>query len=374
MYNRYGMHGPNKDPTAISSMVALGMDCYTVVDKWEQVNQIRAARPNALILLRPFFAGGMANDPVLTAQRSCDHAIQFLDKTLHLVVGNELNIEGPFEALNPDSWKKMNEWVLKTVEVVRKNLPQAILHFPAISPGVGDDPDIMNPPGLGYCREAIEACDILDQHVYWPGRSAPSWAWEQRFEDWYGRRMKWHHALFPNKYLFLSECGPDDVRPLGTAEDIIEWFRILEDEFAYVLGGSLFMWNWGLENDYLNYYDKPYITGPLRDAEKKRFELPKTWVFDEGPEPPGPPPSPEGNIAEWLLEGLDKHLPPWSEWVGYNPHTSLTRAARDAGLGLAISGELRKPRDDRMVICQYFWKGLTWCYEYDYDNVRVIRY
>lgn len=300
-YNRWGMHGPNKPPTAISSMVALGMDCYTVVDLWEQVRQIRSARPNAIILLRPYFTGGLANDPVETAKRACDHALQFMDVTEHLVIGNEPNIEGPFEAMDPDSWKQLNEWVLRTTEIVRRNLPQAVVHFPAISPGVADDPDILDPPGLEYCREAVNACDVLDQHVYWPGRWAPAWAYEERFKEWYGRRMLWHHRLFPDKWIFLSECGPNDVQPLGTGEDIVEWFGILEREFPYCLGGALFMWNWGPKKDYQNYYDKEWLTEPLRTAPKKLFKMPTSWVYSEDEPEPDPEP---GDWASWAMRGM----------------------------------------------------------------------
>jgi len=579
-YCKWGMHGPNKDPTNISSMVSLGMDCYTVVDKWEQVSQIRAARPNALILLRPYFTGGLATDPVVIAQQACDHAIQFLDKTKHLVIGNELNIEGPFEAQNPDSWKKMNEWVLKTAEVVRQNLPEVILHFPAVSPGVGDDPDVidyplrkmivdtwleelivrrglgrkdkelmelmregidpaMDPPGLEYCRDAIAACDILDQHVYWPSRHP------ERFEPWFGRRMLWHHKLFPDKYIFISECGPTNVQPEGTAQDIIEWFNILESEFPYVLGGTLFMWNWGPENDHFNYYNKPKLIGALRDATKRQFEVPTNWIFNGGDgmqariwrrdlpglpvqtmdveaylggvvcsemycswllealkvqavaarayvmyhrehggkhpsqgadlctetccqqyresnitdksiravtetrgihlldasnkviqaqyiskcglgpcpycegrpghdgkqwpgrmcqygakvsaeqgkswreilkfyyphahlsdeETPSPPP-PEADIGEWLLEGMDQQLRLWHERVEYNPHTSLARAARNARppLGLPFSKELRKTRDSKVFVHQFFWTAMAWCRENEYDNIHIVYY
>jgi len=287
------MHGPNKTPTEISRMLAVGLDCYTVVDHFEQVRQIRTVRPNGVILIRPYFTGGLAVDPVETAQRACDHMVQYLDVTKHLVIGNEPNIEGPFDAMEPNSWKGLNNWVLRTAEVVRRNLPEVVLHFPAVSPGVGDDPDILNPPGLEYCREAVEECDVLDQHVYFPGRSAPAWAYEQRFEPWYGRRMLWHHRLFPNKWIYLSECGPNDVRPVGTGEDIIAFFRILEVEFPYWFGGALYQWNWGKGNDHLNYYDKGYVTEPLRMAPKKLFEMPTSWVYDEDT------PEPEPEPGEW---------------------------------------------------------------------------
>lgn len=297
-YNRWGIHGPNKTPTRISGMVGMGLDCYTVVDRFEQVRQIRNARPDSVILIRPYFTGGLSADPVKTAERACDHMLGYLDVTQHLVIGNEPNIEGPFEAMDPDSWKGLNKWVLETVGVVRRELPQVVVHFPAVSPGVGDDPDIMSPPGLEYCRDAVNECDVLDQHVYWPGREAPAWAYEERFKEWYGRRMLWHHRLFPDKWICLSECGPNDVRPLGTGEDIVAWYRILEAEFPYVFFTSLFMWFWGKKKDYLNYCDKPWLIERITEAAKKLYELPATWVYPgDGPEP-GPEP------GEWALTGV----------------------------------------------------------------------
>jgi len=103
------------------------------------------------------------------------------------------------------------------------------------------------------------------------------------------------------------------------------------------------------------------------------FFYPHAHLSDE--EQPSPPP-PEEDVGEWLLEDLDKHLPPWVEWEGYNPHTALARAARNAEppLGIAISGELRKAHDSKVLVHQFFWKGLVWCPEDEYNNLRVERY
>jgi len=94
--------------------------------------------------------------------------------------------------------------------------------------------------------------------------------------------MTWLHRYTPNKYMFISEAGPLDVRHSVAAEQIARWFRILEDEFPYVLGGAPFMWNWGQEHPELNYYDKPAIKNSMRTAPKKEFPLPANWIYEEG--------------------------------------------------------------------------------------------
>lgn len=358
--NKFGMHGPNHDPTEIPLMLSMGLDNYTVVDKWEQVSQIRAARPNALILIRPYFIGGMGIDPTIAARCACEHAEKFMPLTKHLVVGNELNIESPsFDSHNPDSWRQMNEWVLKTVEVARQLLPNAVIHFPAISPGVGDDPNVLNPPGLEYCREAVNACDILDQHVYWPSRHP------ERFEPWFGRRMLWHHGLFPNKYIFISECGPTDVVPEGTAQDVVEWFGILEAEFPYVLGGTLFMWNWGDSGPQFNYYDKPAIINALRDAMKVDFELPTSWEFGEEE----PVEFDVDKCGEWLRNELWNAL-----GVPYNPAAAFPVHARALGWGRPLAPEGRREWHGHLIAYQPFALGFLFCREHDWANIQAWRW
>lgn len=106
-----------------------------------------------------------------------------------------------------------------------------------------------------------------------------------------------------------------------------------------------------------------------------KFYYPHAHLSDE--EVPGPsPPPPEGDIAEQLLEDLDSYLPPWDKWWGYNPHTALARAARLAQppLGLPFSDEKRKKVGSKLIVYQFFWRGLAWCREKEYDNIHIVRY
>lgn len=360
--NRWGIHGPNHDPTNLESLLGLGFDNFVVVDKWEQVAFIRDRNPNAIILLRPYFEHGMNRGPTALAHWACDFLAPYMQYSKHVVIGNELNIEGPFDQNRPDEWRRMNDWVLATVRVVRSRLPEAIIHFPAISPGIGDDPNVMSPPGLEYCRAAIDACDILDQHCYWPIIK-----WEERFRPWFGRRMLWHHRLFPNKYIFISEAGPTDNRPAGTADDLIEWFRIIENEFPYCLGGNLYMWNWGPSAPMFNYHDKPELLARLRAAPKRLFEVPDSWVYDGNP-----PDNPSGDFEEWYRNYGWNHCP-WGE-IPYNPNAALPKAARAAGLGVPLAPEERFARNGKAWAGQRFALGFAYCEVGDWGNVRVAKY
>jgi len=86
--------------------------------------------------------------------------------------------------------------------------------------------------------------------------------------------------------MFISEAGPLDVRHHAAAEQIVQWFRILEDEFPYVLGAAPFMWNWGPKagEAQFNYFDKPHIIEAIRNSPKKEFTLPTSWYYGKSEE------------------------------------------------------------------------------------------
>lgn len=276
--NKWGLHGPNHDPTNIEAMTLLGCDNYTVLAKWEQVGMIRKARPNALILLRPYWGPtNLDEDPVEVAYW-CDNIVDSLWQYSHHVTAmNEANIEwggfGPHPG-RVEGWKRLNEWMLRWTEEFLKRRPDAIIHWPALSPGWGDDPNVMDPPGMWYCRESIEACHILDVHCYWSEG--------QHLSRWYGKRYELVHELFPSKFLFVSECAPNDYRRPGAAREVTEWFQELY-KYPYMLGGTAFTWMWnpGPDRQYHIIWNKPHIVEAMRSADKPLIEVPTNWEFEE---------------------------------------------------------------------------------------------
>lgn len=279
--NKWGMHGPNHEPLNIAEMCGLGGDCYVVVDKWGQVWTIRDLRPNALILLRAYWGScSLYDDPVDRARWCADFLEPYLWASKHMVIGNEFNTEAEgFAEDDIDGWRRLNDWIVASVTEFKRLVPDAVMHWPALSPWFGDYPPHLDPPGLTYCQESIALCDVFDAHIYWHPDN-PDWAGVEQ-----ARRMERLHHYAPNKYMFVSEAGPLDMRHLAAAEQITRWFRILEAEFPYVLGAAPFMWNWGPEHPELNYYDKPTIKNSMRTAPKQEFALPSSWVYEEE-EPP----------------------------------------------------------------------------------------
>jgi len=187
------------------------------------------------------------------------------------------------------------------------------------------------------------------------------------------------HELFPNKYLFVSECAPNDYRRPSAAQEVVEWFQDLYRR-KYMRGGTAFTWMWNWERQYHIIQNKPHIVGAMSSADKPLVEVPTSWEVGEELDvvvPPPPSPYSEGDIDEWLLEELGQHLPPWQHGkVDYNPHTGLARAARGAEppLGLPFTEELRKTRGSTVIVHQFFWRGACWCPEIDYNDIHIVRY
>jgi len=76
-------------------------------------------------------------------------------------------------------------------------------------------------------------------------------------------------------------------------------------------------------------------------------------------------------LEERLLSYLDKF---WTLKPRYNPATALSRAAREARLGLPISEEGRATEWGLRYALQFHAHGMVYCREGDWGHVKVVRY
>jgi hypothetical protein len=238
---------------------------YTVVvagnDHREQARQIRAARPNAMILLRPYWGDHnvFTNDPIQVA----DRCIELLGDLVpgvsrDVVIGNEPNVESPgFNQNDNDHWSTAGLWLEVANKRARERLPDAILHLCPASPGCGDDPALIGGGGQRLWHGAAAVCDRIDGHVYW-GRG-------KQLDPYYGlRHLYFLRQIYTGRDMYLSECGPVDVRDQGAAaSEIREWHR-RQLMLPWVSGYALFSWWWGGNHPEFNYADKPALLDSLR--------------------------------------------------------------------------------------------------------------
>lgn len=284
-----------------------------------------------------------------------------------------------------DAWECVNEPVVHTVEAMRQlaefqrvwaiqmranGLSSIVGNFSVGNPQVdsADNTNLMH-----YFRPAMEAGNYFAIHGYGcpEAMSHPRWQ-AMRYNELFvdaGMSMP----------VILTECGRDCG---STGHGYKEKYS---DE-QYI--PQLIQLDQALQADRLVKLATVFCLGTY--GSWKTFDLTENagrllgeYIVSQGdieeePEPEPPPPPPEEDIAEELLEDLDHYLPPWNDGqpVGYNPHVGLARAARLAQppLGLPISSELRGQFGSKIMVYQFFWAGMAWCHDGEYNNIHIVRY
>jgi hypothetical protein len=237
-----------------------------------QIPEIRAAYPNALILVRHYLENWYRDDAIQVAQAIAEWYKDVRSYTKHITYANEQNLsaEGhPFNDLYPPAllYEKVRDWNTTVLQNLRQLCPDAVIHFPALSQGHSDDQNDAGYVGFEVLRKCVEAHDFLDIHTYWNGS-------QNRTDPFYGRRYEKLHALFPKMRLFISECNSDVDVAADNGAGIAIWYAGLP---SYIEGTALFIWDsydnqkvWILKN-------KPNILNAMRN-------------FKPIPVPPQPPP------------------------------------------------------------------------------------
>lgn len=299
MKSRLGIHLPNGGFHGMWALDSFHWNAFVALHlNRNLIPEIREHYPDALVLVRHYLENWYASDPHRVALDIADWYPSVKAYTRHITFANEQNLasEGaPYGGLYPpDSlYEKINEWNLAVVKELRRLCPDAVIHFPALSQGHSDDQNDFGYVGFEICRPAVEACDYLDVHTYWNGAA-------NREDIYYGRRYRKARALFPNKRMFISECGSDVSMQRDDGADYVAWLNGLE---GYVEGACFFIWDSDVANAGWTIWNKSGITSAF-----KHYVPP----VSPAPEPtPAPVTSRPRAMLIALLRAFEKFSPKW---------------------------------------------------------------
>jgi lysozyme len=294
---KLGMGYPNNSSAHLNEFYSFEWAAIVALQfQMGDLRRIRAAYPNAIILMRAYLDNWYVTDPISWGIQIAKWAGEVREFAVHWTWANEQNLkcEGhplgatPGHDYPPRSvYEDITKWNLEVIRTIRSQAPWIKLHYPANSKGHSDDQD----DGTGYIgmeiqRPAIEQCDILDDHTYW---TKDLWA-----DPYYGKRYELVHKLFPRMPLFISECGTINMLP-NEAE---AWLRALPD---YIPAACWFIWDSDDNNAAWRLYNKPLML----DAFRRYLAIP-TPVPPTPPLPPGRGAQMNNNFAIALIKSYEK--------------------------------------------------------------------
>jgi len=129
--------------------------------------------------------------------------------------------------------EKTAAWGMQVVQTLRQRWGSQIeIHSPPLSPSH----DANSLQFYEWIRPLVEACDVLNVHCYWAGWGG-LYGQEAPNEAFHYRQVR---ALFPDKPVFISECG----RPAGGTRDYgmeLAWYFLNLDD--YVRSACPYIWN-----------------------------------------------------------------------------------------------------------------------------------
>ncbi len=244
--NRWGMHAPNNArPRSMGEFYDAGFENYTVLHGNENLlPEIRNRYPDAKILVRMYLTQWDEKDPAEWSREVADFMNRQRPITNQVTWANEqnLDIEGhplgasPSQIFPPAAlYQDINKWNVEMIRRLRELIPWARLHYPAFANGHSDDMNDGGYVGLEICRPGIQAADVMDCHVYWRVDDGPL-----TLDG--GQRFVFTHNLFPDKPIFISECGNFAVRDPRTPEQYVRWIHSLY-HYPYIEGATFFIWD-----------------------------------------------------------------------------------------------------------------------------------
>jgi len=288
MTNRWGMHAPNNNrPRNMGEFFDAGFQNYTVLHGNENfIPEIRGRYPNAKILVRMFLTNWDEKNTSEWAREIAEVMNRNRPFTNEVTWANEQNLDleghpqgaSPQQPVPPASlYRDINAWNLEMIRRLRQVIPWARLHYPAFANDHSDDKNQGGYVGLEICRQSIEAADVMDCHVYWRVDDGP-------LTTDGGQRFTLTHSFFPNKPIFISECGNFAVRDQRSPEQYVRWMHSLY-HYPYVEGATFFIWDSDAapENALNKITDNGALVRTLR-------ETPKDAPAQLPPIPAAPPP------------------------------------------------------------------------------------
>jgi LysM repeat protein len=245
MNNRWGIHAPNAGFRRMDDFYAAGFQNYTVLNVNENlIPQIREKYPTARILVRMYLKNWYTTAPEEWAREITDIANRLRPLTNEITWANEqnLDLEGHPQGASiqqpvpPASlYQDINAWNLEMIQRLRQSIPWARLHYPAFANDHSDDKNQGGYVGLEICRPSIQRADVMDCHCYWRADDGPL-----TLDG--GQRFTYTHSYFPEKPIFISECGNFAVQDARSPEQYVTFIHSLYN-YPYIEGATFFIWD-----------------------------------------------------------------------------------------------------------------------------------
>jgi LysM repeat protein len=313
MNNRWGIHAPNAGFRRMDDFYAAGFQNYTVLHVNENlIPQIRAKYPTARILVRMYLKNWYTTAPEEWAREITDIANRLRPLTNEITWANEqnLDLEGHPQGASVNQpvppaslYQDINAWNLEMIQRLRESIPWARLHYPAFANDHSDDKNQGGYVGLEICRPSIQRSDVMDCHCYWRADDGPL-----TLDG--GQRFTYTHSYFPEKPIFISECGNFAVQDARSPEQYITFVHSLYN-YPYVEGATFFIWDSdAAPENALNVIQRSdALVQALRNAPKDPPavfpQVPPAPPIVAQPQPaPAPaPPIPSGGIEYVVVPG-----------------------------------------------------------------------
>lgn len=273
--NKFGIHCPNKGFRELEKMLAMGVDNFTILHmNGELLPRIRESRPKAVILVRHYLKSWPERDPIRWARECAKRAIMMRRWTLHHTMANEQNLPEEGGGLSKEWFQRIDHWNYASIREFKRLCPWAIVHWPALASGHSEDQDDFDDGTIGYeiCRRSIDLSDVLDHHDYW---FEPEQLFEEEIAQWYAFRFAKAHSFFPDKPIFMSECGWFNRAHHPEANEHYKYFFQRLYDYPYVIGATPFIWDSGPEHGPQIWVGNEALIAAITQAEKPEVEYPK---------------------------------------------------------------------------------------------------
>ncbi len=393
-FNRWGIFWANTGTSIELDILAYRgrLNCYTIMpEALDRVPEIRALYPNAFIQVRHSTPHWQTTDPKTWAAeiKKIYDTPKGVDedraRRLGIPAGqprpigemvngwailNEPDIEPSFpgygEPIKNQIWRAAR-WAIDCAKALKELIPSIRLHAPAMAfedRGYGWD------WFMGQWKPVYELCDVVNSHNYWEenGKHSPNALYNPEVSCHHAFRYRqlreWLLKYGITKPIFIEECGnfgPD--YPL-LWQEMAYFFRELEKDAAFVIGGCEFI----LKSDKANWCNdltrQPDIRGffeqlgnetklelPYPEAEdirpKIRVALRLSWQISNSPiidyeDIP---------LEEYLLDVLPREMPKYIKALDLNVPLEAFKAQAIAARSFAMYAMKHPRHGDKAHVC-----------------------
>jgi len=332
--NRWGIHFANKNFRQMDRLLGLGVDNFTILHGeagW--LPQIRQARPNTVILVRHHLTNWAERDPGHWAKKCAQRADGMHQWTIHHTLANEQNLPEEGGGTSKEWYHRIDEWNFRSIIEFKALCPWAIVHWPALASGHSEDQDDLGDGTIGYeiCRRSVEASDVLDHHDYW---HFPDQLFDSELSKWYAFRFAKAHAFFPDKPIFVSECGWFYQAQNPEAARHYKYFFEKLYDYPYVIGATPFIWDSGPEHGPQIWVGNDALIDTVTQAEKRETTYPQPPFGNGGADMPG-------TLPVWIQDLRGQATAPIGETRNLNKGIVIHHTGSDAALTNQLSYLLR---------------------------------